>query len=207
VTVALRTLHRFSACVLAAFLLPHLVNHLVSLHGIAMHLAWMEALRAVYRQPGVEALLLGCAAFQAGSGLRLVMRGWKGRVGRVAWLQAASGLYLAFFLLVHVGAVLLGRAVFGLDTNFYFAAAGFHVPPWQWFFAPYYSLAVAALFAHLGCALYWRSSATHPARARSVLAGALVLGVVCAASITLALAGVFEPLEVPAEYLAPYQLR
>lgn len=36
-----------------------------------------------------------------------------------------------------------------VDTNFYFAAAGFHVPPNQLLFGPYYFLAVLALFTHL----------------------------------------------------------
>lgn len=200
----LRALHRASAFVVLAFALLHIGNHLVSLHSVARHVAVMEALRAVYRQPVVEALLLGCVAFQAGSGLWLVLRGWRGRVGRVAWLQALSGAYLAFFLLVHVGAVLAGRAVFGLDTNFFFAAAGFHVPPFGWFFAPYYTLAVAALFAHLGCALYWWWQAAAPARARAALAAGLLAGGAAGVAISLSLAGWIQPVEVPAAYKAPY---
>jgi len=203
----LRALHRASAFVVIAFVLLHIGNHLVSLYSVAAHLAVMEALRALYRQPVVEGLLLGCVAFQAGSGLWMVARGWRGRVGRVAWLQALSGAYLAFFLLVHVGAVLMGRAVFGLDTNFFFAAAGFHVPPFGWFFAPYYTLAVAALFAHMGCALFWQWQAAAPARARAGLALALVAGVGASLAISLSLAGLIQPVEVPAVYKAPYGVR
>lgn len=74
---------------------------------------------------------------QAASGSWLLARRWKQRRGKVAWLQALSGAYLAFFLMVHVGAVLFGRTVLKLDTNFYYAAAGLYVPPFQFFFAPY----------------------------------------------------------------------
>jgi hypothetical protein len=89
----------------------------------------------------------------------MVVSGWRRRRGAVSWLQAGAGAYLGFFLLVHVGAVLYGRVSLSLDTNFYFAAAGFHVPPFPYFFAPYYFLGVAALFTHLGAA-YWRAKSS-----------------------------------------------
>lgn len=167
----------------------------------------MDALRKVYREPVVEVLLLACATFQVGSGLWLVIRGWRQRTGAVAWLQAMSGMYIAFFLLVHVAAVLFGRSVLHLDTNFFFAAAGFHVQPFQWFFAPYYLLAVAALFAHLGCAAYWHFFEPMPRRATSILAAAVSVGILFSALITLSLAGVFQPFSVPAEYRATYGVR
>lgn len=196
----LRALHRASALVLIVYALCHIANHLAALESVSLHMAVMSTLRRVYRQPVVEALLLGCVAFQAVSGVWLAVRGWSGRVGRVAWLQAISGLYLAFFFVVHVSAVSFGRAVLGLDTNFYFAAAGFHVAPFGWFFAPYYFLAVASLFAHLGCALYWQLESSRPFRARVALSVMLGVGALLALLITLSLVGAFEPFDVPSEY-------
>ncbi|HLL10900.1 MAG TPA: hypothetical protein VK570_07575, partial [Rubrivivax sp.] len=151
----LRKLHRISAVVVAAFALLLVANHLAGLAGAAEHIAFMQAARGVYRFPVLEYTLLGCVAFQVVSGLTMVWRGWKQRRGALAWLQAISGIVLALFLIVHVAAVLFARAAFGLDTNFYFAAAGFHVAPFQFFFGPYYFLAVLALFTHLGCAAFW----------------------------------------------------
>ena len=200
----LRSLHRASALVLISYAVLHIANHLASLESVSLHLAAMNALRKAYRQPVVEALLLGCVAFQASSGTWLLVRGWSTRVGRVAWLQAISGAYLAFFLLVHVAAVLYGRTALHLDTNFYYAAAGFHVHPYQWFFAPYYFFAVVALLAHLGCALYWQFEGSRPSQARSLLRAALGLGVVVSLLITLSLAGTFEFINLPAEYRATY---
>ena len=199
----LRALHRASACVVGAFAAVHLVNHLVGLAGIESHIAFMQAARRVYRQPLLEVLLLACVAFQAGSGLWLLAAGWRGRRGGVAWLQAASGAYLAFFLAVHVGAVLFGRGVLGLDTQFHFAAAGLHVPPFHWFFAPYYGLAVFGLFAHLGCAA-WRRWQGRPRQAAAGLALATGLGAVVALALVLLLAGRIHAFEVPAEYLRTY---
>ncbi len=40
-------------------------------------------------------------------------------------------------------------------TNFYYAAAGMHVAPFQYYFVPYYFLAVAAIFGHIACAMHW----------------------------------------------------
>jgi putative ABC transport system permease protein len=178
--MTLRKLHALSAVLIAAFACLHIVNHLVGLSGVAQHIAFMEVARSVYRFPAVEPALLSCVAFQIVSGLTFVVRGWKQRNGFVPWLQAISGAYLSFFLVIHVGAVLFGRGVLHLNTNFYFAAAGFHVAPFQFFFAPYYFFAVVALFTHLGCAAYWHSqSRTRLAR---TLVVALPLGVGAIAS-------------------------
>lgn len=200
----LRNFHAISAVLIAAFACLHIANHLVGLSGAAEHIAFMEAARSVYRFPVVEFALLSCIAFQIGSGLTFVIRGWRQRHGLIPWLQAISGTYLSFFLVVHVGAVLFGRAALNLNTNFYFAAAGFHVAPFQFFFAPYYFLAVVALFTHLGCAAYWHAQ-DRPRIAR-VLAVAVPSGVGAVVSllIVLALAGALFPLKVPAEYKAIY---
>jgi succinate dehydrogenase/fumarate reductase cytochrome b subunit len=203
----LRSLHRASAFVLIAYAALHIGNHLVALQSVEAHIAVMNKLRVVYQQPIVETLLLFCVFFQAGSGLRLLVRGRVARAGRVARLQALSGTYLAFFLVVHVGAVLYGRLALGLDTNFYFAAAGFHVQPYEWFFAPYYTLAVFSLFAHLGCALYWRFHEGEPRRAKTLLGSSLAAGSVVCLAISLSLAGKFQPVNVPDAYKSIYDAK
>jgi hypothetical protein len=135
--------------VLAVFLVVHVANHLAALAGVDAHVRFMDAARRVYRQPVVEAVLLACVVLQAASGLRMLWTGRQRRRGVLAWLQAGSGAYVALFLAIHVAAVLAGRAG-GLDTNFFFAAAGLHVWPFVLFLVPYYFLAVAALFVHVG---------------------------------------------------------
>ena len=202
--MTLRRFHALSAILIAAFVCLHIANHLVGLSGAAEHIAFMEGARSVYRFPLVEFALLSCVAFQIVSGLTFVVRGWKQRHGLIPWLQAISGAYLSFFLVVHVGAVLFGRAALNLDTNFYFAAAGFHVAPFQFFFAPYYFLAVVALFTHLGCAAYWQAQ-DRPRIARVlVVAVPSAVGAVASLLIVLSLAGALFPLQVPAEYKATY---
>jgi succinate dehydrogenase/fumarate reductase cytochrome b subunit len=134
----------------------------------------------------------------------MLVSGWTRRRGWLAWLQAGSGAYLALFLLIHVSAVLAGRAVLGLDTNVHFAAAGLQAWPTSLFFVPYYFLAVLAVFVHLGCALARRVGPSPRKRAAAVAVpmctGALLSGIVVAA-----LMGKLYPYAVPREYNNTWQ--
>jgi succinate dehydrogenase/fumarate reductase cytochrome b subunit len=191
-----RRLHRTAATVVGIYVIVHVLNHLLALRGIGAHIAFMEAARKVTRIPAVEALLLLGVAVQAGSGLRLLWRRRGQRRLALGRLQALSGAYLAFFLAVHVVSVLFGRAVLHLDTNFYFAAAGLQVSPYPLFFVPYYGLAVAALFAHLACALRRRFD--------GLAWGGIAAGVVAAILIVASFSGVFYPVDLPPAYRATF---
>jgi hypothetical protein len=201
--IALRRVHRTSAIAVTLFAVLHVANHLMALGSVDAHLRFMRAARLVYRQPLVEAVLLLCVSVQAASGLALLRTGWQRRSGVAAWLQAGSGAWLALFLAIHVAAVLFGRLVSGLDTNLHYAAAGLHVWPYQAFFLPYYFLAVAALFTHLGCVVSRRAVRTPGLRA-VVLGASVCVGVVASAAILAALMGALYPYEVPARYLASF---
>lgn len=199
-------LHRAGGCVLALYATAHLGNHLVALAGVAAHRRTMEVLRLFYRHPLVEPLLLLFILTQMASGAWGAWQALRGcrRLHSVARVQAISGLVLGSFVLIHACAVLSGRWVLQLDTDFYFAAAGMHVPPYGWFFVPYYLAGVTALGIHLGCAAYWALSA-RPAvwRRRAALALAL-LGVGLGALLCLLLAGAIVPVHVPATYRATF---
>jgi len=201
-------LHRIAAAVVGIYVLAHLANHLAALRGIDAHLAFMQALRRVSRIPVIEALLLAGVAMQMVTGWWLVLRRAARRGPRrlpFDRLQAWSGAYLALFMLVHVASVLLGRARLGLDTNFWFAAAGLNVGAWPLFFVPYYGLAVVALFAHLACALRRRLPAGIAPAARDRLAlSVIAAGVVTAALIVAAFGGAFYPVALPDAYRATF---
>ena len=203
----LRPWHALSALVVGAFLLTHMANHLAGLAGQERHMAFMQSARVVYRNPIIEPVLLALLVWQIGSGAAMVARSWADRSGFVAWLQALSGLYLAMFLLSHVGAVLSGRRILHLDTDFRYAAAGIFVPPWQWFFIPYYFMAVATFFAHVGCAVYWNLGEEWASRRIPVLTGFIVAGVLAASLIVLSLTGKLNPVDIPAAYRATYETR
>lgn len=202
----LHKLHRISACIIGAYVAIHLFNHLLAIQSIDAHLAFMKAFRHIYRQPLVEILLLACVAFQVTSGIYFIQNRWGQRHGFFDRVQSISGGYLAYFLLVHVASVLYARYSLKLDTNFYFAAAGMHVPPFQFYFLPYYFLAVVAIFGHIACAVHWlaRNHFNEVMRNRFGYA-VLAIGGIVATLIVTAFAGGFHPVEIPAAYKATYQ--
>ncbi|MEE9313131.1 MAG: hypothetical protein V3V02_00645 [Rhizobiaceae bacterium] len=198
-------LHRISAAVIALYVVIHLMNHLIAVFGVDAHILTMKTLRSGYRLLLIEAVLVGSVLFQIASGVWFVWRRWGQQRGFYDHLQAVSGGYIAFFLLVHVGAVLQGRST-GLDTNFYFAAAGLHSFPAYLFFIPYYFLAVAAFFAHIACASRWVFRDKFSLLERNRIAtGLIALGVVMAAVIVFTFAGGLFPMKIPAEYAAAFR--
>ena len=184
-----------SGCLIAAFLLLHMANHIAMFWGQERHIAVMEALRPIYRAPLVEALLMAALLFQIGSGLAMVWRTRRERSGLIDRAQAISGIVLFLFIANHVIAIWWGRLSLGLDTNFHFAAAGMHAGL-AWFFVPYYALGVAALFVHLACALSWRMEGS---AAPLLLAG---VGAVLAIGFVTVMAGDDA---IPARYLDAYR--
>lgn len=188
-----RQAHRRAAAVLGVFLAAHLAHHLAgAVGGPGVHAAIQDILRVVWRHPVVEPALLGGMAVQVGLGLVLARRRrWRGA-------QALSGLVLAGFLPVHLGAILLARAA-GQDTDLGFAASGVQAWPWALFFVPYYGLAVWAAVAHGagGLARVW------PHRAGALRKGGHIAGVVVALAVLGLLAGVTHPFTAPAFVLLP----
>lgn len=189
---------------LLLFLILHIGNHLTALGGVSAHIAAMDRLRPVYRNPVAELLLLFACAVQIVTGITRVIAGWRQRRGRTAWLQATTGLYLATFLLIHVGAVLTARSG-GVDTNFHFAAAGLHAPGFIWFFAPYYGLAIFSLFTHAGCAAYWAIHKRGAYKvARMALGGMAALGTFLGFILVATLAGWIVEVSIPPSYLSAF---
>ncbi|MEM8526575.1 MAG: hypothetical protein AAGG68_18170 [Bacteroidota bacterium] len=145
----MKRIHFLSSILLTAFIGIHLFNHFLSIFGIETHLRFMEMARMVYRNILVESLLLLSVLVQIISGSKLLSAKRKIAITTFQKLQLWTGLYLAFFLLIHVSAVLVSRFVLELDTNFYFGAAGINIFPFNLFFVPYYSLAIFSFFGHL----------------------------------------------------------
>ena len=178
-TGTFRAIHRVSAVLLGAFLVAHIANHVVALAGVDTHRAVMDAARTVYRWPPIEAALLGSVLAQAATGLTLA---WRGRRRPGVWsrIQLVSGVYLAFFLVAHVSAILFIRHGLALDTNFHAAAMVLTVAPLPWFYAPYYAAGVIAVFAHMACALRPRLRGATRAR---VPAAVMVAGAAAAFAV------------------------
>lgn len=202
----LHKIHRLSAAFIASYVLIHLFNHLLALKGINAHIEFMKEYREIYRFPIFEVLLLFFLVFQISSGIYFIVKRRFQRNGFFVKAQALSGAYLGFFLLIHVGAVLLGRAAFDLDTNFYYAAAGLNIPPFKAFFLPYYFLAIIAFITHVVCAFHWLARGHVAERVRNYIGYAVILiGVALSVLIVATFAGAFYTIDIPAEYRATFE--
>lgn len=197
----IRRIHYLSGLTLTVFIGFHLLNHFISIWGVDQHLAWMNTFRKVYRNPLVETLLLAAVFVQIISGLKLYFS--KRKIAKVFFirLQIWTGLYLAFFLLMHVSAVMAGRFILDLDTNFYFGVAGLNTFPFYLFFVPYYALAIISFFGHV--------AAIHSQKMKKSLGGLspdrqakiiLYTGIALTLVILYGLTAGFTGLEIPEEY-------
>lgn len=192
----LRMTHRALACFVALFILLHLTNHAALFWGVEQHVRVQEILRPIYRHPVVETLLLLAFAGQMFVGLRLLFRrGWPKR--NWARAQVISGALLFLFLLQHIAAVLLTRALKPeIDTNVYWAAAVVSRIEFAQYFAPYYAIGIFALFLHVASFLVTRHQRT-PLAFVLLIAGS----VYAIAIVTMLSGGAFE-IHLPAPYEA-----
>jgi hypothetical protein len=152
--VRLRVAHGVvAAAVLLVFLAGHLINHLFGLAGRDAHIAVMKTLRHVYRAPLVEPVLLLGLLFLMLSGSLMAWKYTARATDRFRALQTASGVYLFFFLISHVNAVLVvARQVLHIDPNWDFATgapAGLIRDAWNIRLVPYYWLGVFFVLLHL----------------------------------------------------------
>jgi hypothetical protein len=168
---------------LVAFVLVHLLNHLLGAWSGSLHVTFMTAARVVYRSFLFEAMLAASLLFQMASGLALLRRKLSSPV--MSWfntLRTASGAYLALFLLSHLSAVFRARYLRHKDTNwFWLTADNLLTDDWSVRLVPYYFLGIIAFGIHVGCAtrrvlLGHEIKEPLADRAFSVIAGATGVG-------------------------------
>lgn len=187
-----KSLHYISGVTLSVFIAFHLINHLFALDGPEKHIRIMDQFRLVYRHPVVETLLLLIVLFQIVTGIRLIYKRDAQTIAEK--IQVYSGLYLSFFLIAHVGAVLSARYIEHLDTNFYFAAAGLNYYPATFIFIPYYFLAVASISLHVSAIHYLKT------KSKGASVGIAVIGIATSFIIILAFTDNFTWLDMPQPY-------
>lgn len=196
-----KKIHYLTGITLTVFIGFHLINHLIGLFGVEKHIEWMDIMRTFYRNPIIESLLMLAVIAQIVTGIQLFRQKRKRANVFFEKLQIWSGLYLAFFLLIHVSAVITGRYVLELDTNIYFGAAGLNIFPLNLFFIPYYALAICSFFGHI--------AAIHSQKMKQSIFGftphqqskiILIKGIVITLIIFYALTNGFSGLDIPIEY-------
>lgn len=199
--MSLKQIHRASGTLLAVFIILHLGNHISGIFGESTHIMVMDRLRVLYRNRIVETLLLLSVVMQIVSGLRLYFTKRGNLLTQFDKIQIWAGLYLSFFLLIHLTAVLAGRFVLDLDTNLYFGSAGINTFPFSLFFIPYYSLAIVSVFGHV--------AAVHNSKMKMNIAGLtplyqsriiLAVGVILCLFIFFGLTNQFQGMKIPSAY-------
>jgi succinate dehydrogenase/fumarate reductase cytochrome b subunit len=197
----LKRLHYLTGFVITTFIVVHLINHVLALWGVDKHIAVMHMLRSIYRNLVMEICLLLAVSIQVASGVRLWISKRKAISSTFDKLQLWSGMYLAFFFIIHISAVLAGRFLLHLDTNFYFGVAGLNTFPINLFFIPYYSLAIISFFIHLAMLhakrMKWNVLRLTP---RDQAKAMMVFGVILTIIILYGLTNGFKGVEIPENY-------
>lgn len=197
----MKRIHYFSGVLISFFVGLHLFNHLYSILGADAHIEMMNDLRVVYRNIIAEIILLFAVIIQIFSGIKLFFKKRKNVTDFFEKLQIWTGLYLAIFFFIHLSAVLSGRLILNLDTNFYFGVAGLNTFPLNLFFIPYYGLAIISFFGHI--------SAVHSKKMKSKILGIepnkqsyiiLIIGTILSLVILYGLTNGFNGVEIPKEY-------
>jgi len=197
----IQTIHKISGSILFVFIALHIFNHMASINSIEKHIELMQSLRLIYRNIFVEAILLIAVFIQIFSGLKLFFVKKKTATLFFDRLQIWTGLYLSFFLLMHVSAVLGARFFLDLDTNFYFGVAGLNTFPFYIFFVPYYGLAIISFFGHVAAIHYLKMKKNifgiNPQQQAKFILG---FGVVLTLLIFYGLTNQFNGVSIPSEY-------
>ena len=196
-----RKLHFYAGVIITVFIVMHLFNHIMGIFGAAEHINYMQTLRPFYRNPVAESILLLAVSFQIYSGIKLFIKKRRLNLSGFERLQIWSGLYLAFFFIIHVSAVFIGRKILDLDTNFYFGVAGLNTFPLSLFFIPYYTLAISAFFGHIA-AIHYKKMTTSilglsPGTQSNII---LFFGVFLSIFILFGLTNQFQGVTIPHEY-------
>lgn len=193
-------LHKVTAGFIFAFICLHFANHFIGLEGASAHQQFLEAARLVYRHPVVELLLLMAFFIQMLTGMALAKKIWREKKDIIHQLQAASGTYLAIFIVLHVAWAFVGRLVLNLDTNFDYVAVTLMMPGWSYVFLLLYGLAIVALFTHIGCICFDIFKKTNRRLSWVCLIVVMAAGVYVAWLLLMMYSGRLYPVNVPEAY-------
>jgi hypothetical protein len=197
----IKKIHYISGLAITVFVGLHLFNHTMSIFGAGRHIEIMNFLRLFYRNIFVETVLIIAVLVQIISGLKLFKSNRKAAFSQFDKLHIWSGLYLAIFFIIHLSAVLGGRFLLNLDTNFYFGVAGLNSFPFSLFFIPYYGLAILSFFGHI--------ASVHSKKMKQIIFGLspkkqsiiiLVSGFIMTIVIFYGLTNQFNGVTIPKEY-------
>lgn len=195
-----KQIHRFTAIILGVFIVSHLIVHLFAIGGINTHLKALDSIQWIYRNPIGETLLVIAIAAQIVTGWKR-LKAKKKSPNKWAKAQVYSGLYLIMFLIIHTGAAIYTHSIFGLETDFYWAAGSMNISPIKYFFWPYYFLAITSVFVHFACALHFG----WPQKFKALKNILPIIGAIVALTIILTFTGFFYDVPITEDVLEYYR--
>lgn len=183
-------LHRVNSIVIGIFVCTHLFAHACAAVSPELHAQWLAYFARFYRDPLYETLFLFLLVVQVFSGImEFKLLG----VSPLRLVRNLSGLYLAAFMLLHVGSVLYARHIDLVPTDFYWVAASMAEDPFRDFAIVFYALGVFSFFAHLICVLALSLKAVPLGVSLAMWAAAVAIALL----IVSAFAGLFYPIKIP----------
>ena len=186
-------INKMSPLLLGLFVFIHILNHLMLVISIKEHISFMENFRFIYRNIYIESILLLAFLFQIIKSIKVIWHERKKRRTFFEKLIFISKIYLIYFLINHISAVLFGRIVFNLDTNIYYAIAGLYIFPYSLYFVPYYFLSIICLFFYFS-----RNKKSYSFYTINSI------GFILALVLLFALKSTFYDINVPLRYLNMY---
>lgn len=140
--------NKISFIFVTLFIFIHILNHMIVLVSAEEHIWFMERIRVIYRNIYVEIFLLGIISFHIVKNIKNIWIERKEEKSSFQKIILITKLYLIYFLINHISAVILGRVIFNLDTNIYYAVAGLQLFP-SLYFVVYYFLSILCLFIYI----------------------------------------------------------
>lgn len=148
-----RKVHRVSAFLLIfGFIGLHIMNHGVALISLELHEKLRLLFRSWYASTLVEPMLFGLLLIMIFSGVPMALRYMRSVGDHYKTLQIGSGIYMAFFFMAHVNAVLSARYR-GVETDWIFATGEQGLINGYYFLIPYYIWSVGMIWLHVSCGI------------------------------------------------------
>ncbi|RXK12760.1 hypothetical protein CP965_09300 [Halarcobacter mediterraneus] len=186
--------NKFSFYLIVVFIFFHLLNHLFLMISINEHINFMETIRLVYRNVFIEIILILSFLFQL---FITIKKLWNERQLKKTIIEKFvffSKIYIVYFLINHIFAILIGRIIFKLDTNIYFALSGVQIKPFSYYFIIYYFFAIISLFLIVS-------------KGKNIFLFYLIniLGFIFACFLIYIFQEGFYPIKIPDEYINIYK--
>lgn len=147
----MKALHRASALLLSVFVLAHIGNHVAGAFGLETYFKYLTAVRAAYRSPVGEPILISLVAAQMITGLGLMIISFQRPEPRklLSWIELVAAWLFLLFITTHLASIAVTRFYFELETDFLWVATMMRPSPLQPFVIGFHFLGIVVVMTHM----------------------------------------------------------